>query len=195
MKAYKLAILTLIGISLLSCDLFLSKPKDRLNPLDPANILTPVELTLTPVVDGYVSSPSIRDFNSTTIPLGMGSYSALIRFDLSGLPTYLTKAELKLYNQTNLLNNTTVYRIVQPWDPADISYSTVEGGTFYTSVDSIMINVPAGAYSTWDVTAIVKAGAGFGFVVKSSDAVTSSILTVESTTNKPQLVISGSNLP
>jgi hypothetical protein len=197
MKAVKFTLFTLITLSLLSCDVFLAPLKLRFNPDDPNRELVKADVTLNPVADGYLIGPmpGTKDFTSTSFTAGMDAYG-LVRFDLSGLPAIITKAELRLYN-LNAAGAAAMKacRIIQVWDPASIQYTTVIGGGFFDASNAPVIDVQMNSYNTWDVTGLVKNGVPNGFCITSSAAMSVTIASVENATNKPQLVISGFNYP
>jgi hypothetical protein len=197
MKAMKIIALAIIAVSFVSCDIFLAPQQGRFNPADPSTALVAANRTLGPIADGYVWGPSAnKDFTNTYFNAGMDNFG-LIKFDLSGLPPIIVKAELKLFNQNAVtVSNAKACKILQPWDPATVTYLTVTGGGFFNATAAPTITVPMSNFGVWDVTQLVKEGAINGLCITSTDPSAASFISMENgSPNKPQLIITGFTYP
>ena len=162
--------------------------------------------TVTPAADTYVDQAAATTNYNTNTNLLVRSRSAnrnaraLIRFTLPTVPTNCTvsSATLQVYNATPSTGRTIdVYRAAAAWTTTTVNWNT-QPATTGTAVGSL--TTPAAGTQSWDVTAHVQAmyTTNNGFVLRdsaesfSATALQQTYRSVESATNKPQLVVNWS---
>jgi hypothetical protein len=160
MGFWKTATLCLLGVALLSCELFMAPMKGRWNPADPNNTLVPLDKNIYPAVDGSLDDSDVGDFAGPTLRVWYGTpmtYS-LLRFNATDFPVVIDSVTLEIYcSSATSSGSISVYRIIQDWDPAGVSWSQVTSGTFYDSAlySYLYPNTTPQYYST-DVTEMIR---------------------------------------
>ncbi len=196
MKTLKIMGIALCALMLQTCDAFLAPLEQRNNTKDPNGIYEAVSLRLNPTADGFVASTPETQFTLTYMMAGSPGtiYYSLVKFDVSQVPDIIEKARLRLYNSSAAASGVRACRILTTWDPATVAFTDVSAAGFHADPNSSPEATAAPAtYCVWDVTPQVRTGAGNGFCIVFSQAMTLNFNTMEMGTTLPELVIDGYN--
>jgi hypothetical protein len=202
MKTWKVLAVCLLAGALLSCDLFLVPMQGRLNPAESGSTLVPVDKNVYPTIDGSIDNTNIKDFGGPHLRVWYGTpmTDALLRFDAADFPTVIDSVTLDLYcsSATNY-GTLAIFRIIQDWSPASLSWSQVTSPAFYDpALYSNLYPDTTPMYYSTDVTDIfrksVQQGQNFGLLLCISSTANFDFHSTRNT-YKPFLHVKGSDIP
>lgn len=160
------------------------------------------------------TSPTSNYGASTILKVITANYSALIHFDLSGIPTgsRITGATLQLSktNTTASPGSIVVYRVMKPWvegtqsgaiSTTGVTYNTSDGTTPWTTPGGDYDPAPMGSltnivqgWNSWDVTGLVQGWMAasypnYGMILVPNGVVSANFDSSDSITNHPILLV------
>jgi murein tripeptide amidase MpaA len=163
-------------------------------------------VTLNPTADAYVRSGTYASSNfgtSTSLQVRTSSASSgprwtYLRFDTSSFSGSLSDAKLRVYGSNSSSNNLTIEAFGvsnTTWGETTITWNN-KPALNASAITSLVVNGTSGAYREWNVTSYIQSerAAGRNVVtlalkVPSNVSITFTGSSKESSTNKPQLVI------
>jgi endoglucanase len=148
-----------------------------------------------PLDDAYTSESNATGLHTTgslAVNAGAGNRRyTWLKFDASSIPSGATnvQATLKLYAQTSVTGTFSVYR-GSAFEEETLTWANQPAlGTLVTSRSG----VTSGVYNDFDVSSYVNAGGVYSMVITSSNTKQVNFNSKESSTNKPQLVLTWTN--
>src|SRR4051794_2171783 len=153
--------------------------------------------TFAPVADSYVGSDTPTTNYGTNVKLradGSPVVRSYLRFDVAGLPGSVTKATLRIFNNTALPGGYSAYGVgSNSWAETTINWSNAPPLAVGPTASSGA--VAESSTIALDVTPLVKGNGSVSFALATASSTAISMASREAPANRPQLVVETGGSP
>ncbi|MEA2427918.1 MAG: acid phosphatase type 7 [Thermoleophilaceae bacterium] len=153
--------------------------------------------TFAPVADSYVGSDAPATNYGTSAKLradASPTVRSYLRFDVAGVSGTVTKATLRMFNNTALTAGYSVYGVASTtWGEKTITWSNAP--PFAAGATASSGKVAASSTTSLDVTQLVKGNGSVSFGLGTASPTAISWPSREATANRPQLVVETGTTP
>jgi chitodextrinase len=167
---------------------------NRSPPSLPASATTPAApetqtLTFAPLADARVQEANpTTNYGTSSLRTDAGpAVETNLRFDVGTLPGAVQDAKLRLYVTQPTVDGAAVYPTGTGWTESGLTWATRPERTGPASDDRAALQT--GVYAEWNVTSLVPPSGQVGFVLAQTHTDGTDFTPRESSTNRPQLVV------